>query len=458
MTRWPRSERDSQNSEARDGSMAPHDRRVSAYTSGSASMITEVGTRLVRRLRAAERGLRATAIAMARVRVQFWRARLRRRRLRRVVFIGVTGSTGKTTTKELIAAVASTRLKGAKSEWSRNTLRWVARTVLAVRRDDQFCVVEMSATRASEGSLAEVLKLVQPHIGVVTTVSVDHRSQFGTLEDVAAEKGKLIEALPPTGTAVLNADDPRVLAMRSRAAGRVITFGLAGEASVRAEDVRSAWPERLTFTVRYGGRALPVWTQLCGTQWVTAALAALAIGVAMDVPLAEAVRAVESVSPFTGRMSPVEHADGVTFIRDDWKASLGTIGPALQFMKDARAERKIVVMGTISDYPGNATRWYARVAGEALAVADHVVFVGPGATRALRAQRSPSDDALHAFGTVKDAADFLKGFWRPGDLVLVKGSGTADHLARIVLARTERVECWAPRCGKRILCDVCPRL
>jgi UDP-N-acetylmuramoyl-tripeptide--D-alanyl-D-alanine ligase len=380
-----------------------------------------------------------------------------RRWLRRVVFIGVTGSTGKTTTKDLIAAVLSSQFTGHRNPGSLNKEDSVARTILSTRLRHTFCVQEVAVGAAGPGSIDQRLALVRPRIGVVTNVATDHLAAFGTVEAVAAEKAKLIAALPPDGTAVLNADDPRVLAMRSKCAAAVITYGLAPEAMLRAENIRSIWPERLSFTLLYGGEALPVQTKLCGTHWVPSVLAALAVGLAMGVPLSAAVTAVGAVEPFKGRMSPVSHDDGATFIRDDWKASLSTIPPALDFMKEARAKRKIVIVGTISDSPGS-DRIYASVARQALAVADHVIFVGPLAFASLRAKRHARDDALRAFGTVKDVCEYLRRFLQPGDLVLLKGSNTADHLVRLVLARTTGVECWRAQCGRLDFCDACPLL
>jgi UDP-N-acetylmuramyl pentapeptide synthase/peptidyl-tRNA hydrolase len=388
--------------------------------------------------------------------VAVWRATRRRRLHDDVVFIGVTGSAGKTTAKELIAAVLSSAFRGQKNRGSRNDVYEVARTILAVRRGDRFCVQEIAAGRPRPGgSLPESVALLRPHIGVVTNVGHDHRSVFRTLESTANAKSTLIAAVPPGGTAILNADDPLVLAMRSKAAGRVITFGIAPDAMVRAEDVRSAWPERLTFTLRYEDQVLRVQTQLCGTHWVSAVLAAIAAGLAMQVPLAAAVEAVASTHPAVGRMSAVTHPDGVTFIRDDWKASVATVESALRFMEQARAPRKIVVIGTLSDSPGHSTGTYSRVARRAMAVADHVVFVGPHAQSALRAQRARDDDRLRAFITITAAVEYLQEFWRPGDLVLLKGSAQADHLARIALVRATHVQCWLARCDRRILCDQC---
>ena len=224
----------------------------------------------------------------------------RRVGLRRVVFIGVTGSCGKTTTKELIAAVLASQFQGRKNPGNLNLPLHLAKTIVGVRPWDDFCVLEIAAAiRGKRIALEGPLRLVRPQIGVVTNIGSDHLSAFGTVEAIAAEKGKLIAALPPHGTAVLNADDPHVLAMRARCAGRVLTYGLAPEAMVRAEHISSSWPERLSFTVRYAGQTHEVHTQLCGAHWVPCVLAALAVGIALGVPLATAVQAVQTVPPFS---------------------------------------------------------------------------------------------------------------------------------------------------------------
>lgn len=386
--------------------------------------------------------------------VGFWHyARLHRSKVRDTVFIGVTGSAGKTTTKDLTAAVLATRLRGHVGRGSGNYAHDVAANVLSVRPDDQFRVVEVGANDGP-GSLDKPLALLRPRIGVVISVSTDHYTAFGSIEAIAAEKGKLVRALPPDGVAILNADDPRVLAMREGHAGPIRTFGLSAGADLRAEEVSGAWPDRLSFTLVHAGERVPVRTQLCGTHWVSAALAAVAVGLELGIPLSDAAKAIGEVEPFKGRMNPVELADGVTFIRDDLKASLGTIPPVLEFLRSARAARKILVLGTISDHPGN-NGIYTRVARQALEEVDLLCAVGPGAFFTLRAQKGATGDRVRAFGSVKAATAFLMEFLRPGDLVVLKGSNTSDHLVRILLARSTKVACWQSNCGRMAFCDTC---
>jgi UDP-N-acetylmuramoyl-tripeptide--D-alanyl-D-alanine ligase len=380
----------------------------------------------------------------------------RRHTLGRVLFVAVTGSCGKTTTKDLAAAVLAARGRGRKTPESGNELSIVARTILKTLPWHRFAIAEVAAW--GPDTLGAAVDLFRPRIGVVTNVGSDHYTAFRTLAATAAEKGRLVEALPPDGTAVLNADDPHVLAMRERCAGRVLTYGLSAGAELRGEDVSSAWPERLSFTVVHGDERLRVRTRLCGAHWAPCALAALAVGVAAGVPLAAGGEALARVESPPGRMSPVELVDGITFIRDDYKAPLWSIPPALEFLRAAQARRKVAVIGTIADFPGNPQKKYARVARHAIEVADYVVFVGRNAHSCLRARRHAGDDALRAFATVREVAEFLQDLLRPGDLVLLKGCRRADHLSRLVLARTSGVGCWREACARGNFCEHCPLL
>ena len=173
-----------------------------------------------------------------------------------------------------------------------------------------------------------------------------------------------------------------------------------------------------------------VHTQLVGTHWVHCVLAALAVGLAMGVPLGVSAEAIQTVLPVKRRLCPVEYENEVTCIWDNAKAPLWSIPPALEILKQARAKRKIVVIGTISDYAGNSDRKYQSVARQALDVADHVIFVGSRADKCLKARKSPEDDSLQAFYSVETASEYLHALLKPGDLILLKGS-IKDRLEEI---------------------------
>jgi aminoacyl-tRNA hydrolase len=335
----------------------------------------------------------------------------------------------------MIAAVLSSHYKGYKSPGNGNVALDVIRSTFHTRWEYKFCVQEFTVGGLGELiSIEKQYQMFKPQLGVVTTVGDDHISAHGSREAIAADKGQLISALPNDGTAILNADDHLVLAMQSRCKGRILTYGLSPDAMLRAEDIRDDWPNRLSLTVLYEGESVRVQTQLCGAYLVPNVLAAMAVGQTMGVSLQSAAAALAGVAPVEGRMCPVLSPDGVTFLCDHAKAPVWAIPSALDFMRRATAKRKIIILGTLSDYIEDRNPMYARVASQALGVADYVFFVGRWASRCLRAKRHAEDHALQAFVTVDHINQFLKGFLEPGDLVLLKGSGHTDQLSRIVSA------------------------
>lgn len=380
-------------------------------------------------------------------------AHLHRDHLASVVFIAVTGSRGKTTTKDLIAGVLSSRHCGSKSTGSNNCGLDVANDVLAVRPDEAFFVQELGAW--GPGTLDAGLALIRPQVSVITNFGNDHYSAFHGPRGAQAEKSKLVIGLDSSGVAVLNWDDPLVRELAERTQARVISYGRAADADVRAFDVGSAWPEHLSFTVAHGAEHARVRTRLLGEHLLGSALAALAVGLAFGLTLPEVVKDLETAEPTARRMSAVTHPDGVTFIRDDFKAPADSIPDVLEFMAHAVATRKILVFGRISDYPGRSRRIYTDVARQALAIADAVVFVG---RRAVDLWGEEHGTSPYVFGSVAQATGFLSGYLCAGDLVLLKGSGPTDHLERILLSRQQPVSCWLTDCGLATSCDACELL
>lgn len=379
-------------------------------------------------------------------------ASVKRRRLTGTTFIGITGSAGKTTTKTLLAILLGPGTTSPPR--GSNRLASAVRLIMRTRRGDAFCVAEVAAWR--KGSIAEKACLIRPQVAVVTRIGLDHHKAFRTLEGVAHEKRALVEALPDNGTAVLNADDPYVIAMAEGFPGRLVTFGTAADATLRAEGIRSSWPDPLEFTLHVDGRSLPVRTRLHGKQSATPVLAALAAAHSVGIGLDGAIEKVAGFDAVAGRMSPVD-AGGVTFIRDDNKAPAWAFDLLLEFIADSRAARTILVVGTLSDYAGSSDTTYRSLARRALAVADGVAFVGPQAHH-VRKLAVESHGALHTFPTVREATEHFAADLQDGDLVVLKGSKRADHLSRILLNRTVGVECWREACRRGNFCDTCDLL
>jgi UDP-N-acetylmuramoyl-tripeptide--D-alanyl-D-alanine ligase len=367
-------------------------------------------------------------------------------------FIGVTGSAGKTTTKDLLHAALARRYRTVKSEDSNNQLYNVARTLLSVRPRTQFCVQEVGLNRP--GVIREMAELLRPHVGIITIIGTDHLSHFLSREAIAAEKGWLIERLEPSGIAVLNADDPLVAAMARRTAASIVTFGFRADADFRGEVLDTRYPARLALEVRHRGVATRIDSRLYGKHHAVSALAAFAAAVSVGADAEDAAAGIGACEPMLGRLSLHPTQSGVTFIRDDFKAPAWSLGAALKFMAEAEANRKIVVLGTLSDRSESSRRVYRDAATAALEAADQVVIVGDSAPERARRLQDTGPGRLHGFTTVREAAEWLRSFAKAGDLVLLKGS-LADHLARIPLSFDREVGCWRSRCGRGVFCDHC---
>ena len=368
-------------------------------------------------------------------------------------FVGVTGSAGKTTTKDLLHLALARRHRCVKNTDSNNQLYGVARALLAVGPRTRFCVQELGLSQPD--GIGAMVRLLQPHVGIVTNVGQDHFTSFGSQEAIAAEKGRLIEQLPASGLAVLNADDALVSAMARRTAAAVVTFGLNAGADFQGEVLEACWPARLALQVRHGAQSMRIDTRLYGAHHVSSVLAAYSAAVSLGVAVEDAAAAIGAYEPMLGRVSVHRTRRGVTFIRDDLKAPEWSLGAVLQFMTEARASRKIAIIGTISDIPGSPRRAYRRAVAAALAATDHVLLVGDLAPRRAQRLADLAPGRLHGVATVRAAADWLAGFAQPGDLVLLKGSMAADHLARIALSVDQPVGCWRQRCRRHIFCDHC---
>ena len=190
--------------------------------------------------------------------------------------VGVTGSIAKTSTKEAIAAVLASRFTTLRSEGNQNNEIGVPLTVLRMRSEHEAVVLEMGMYVG--GEIAELARIARPRVGVVTAVQPVHLLRIGSLKAIESAKGELLEALPPEGTAVLNADDPIVRRMGSRSVARSVTYGFAADADVGAEDVASAGLEGMRFKLRADGRRRPLTIPTLGRLSVHNALAGAAVG------------------------------------------------------------------------------------------------------------------------------------------------------------------------------------
>jgi len=350
-------------------------------------------------------------------------ARYRRERFGGPV-VAITGTNGKTGTKELTAAALSPRFKVHKSERNLNNLVGVPLTVLAAPMEAEAMVVECGASLP--GEIARQREIVRPDVAVVTNVDAGHLEGFGSREAVLAEKVALLEGAP---TAVVG-DRPPALAERARgAARRVITVSAGGHADWRAEDVRLLEDGRAAFRVKGVGVELP----LRGRHMVDNALVALAVADALGVPLADAAGALAQVVLPGGRMEVFE-TGGMTVVNDCYNANPASVAAALDSVSLMRAKRRlVVVIGTMRELGAESAALHREAAERVLAAKPDVV--------AAIGDFVPAFDALGAAAAAvrvrgadpQAVVPELRELLRPGDLVLLKASrGVA--LERIIPA------------------------
>lgn len=348
-----------------------------------------------------------------------------------VKVVGVTGSVGKTTTKEMVAAVLSQRYETLKNEGNLNNEIGLPLTLLRLEPHHQRAVLEMGMY--ARGEIAALAAIARPHIGVVTNVGPSHLSRLGSLEAIAEAKAELVEALPADGVAVLNADDAQVRAMAARTAATVFTYGLDPGADLWADQVDSLGLDGISFWLHYAGEQLFVKVPLLGRHSVHTALAAAAVGLVDSLTWQEILDGLQDPKGQL-RLVVVPGINDCTLLDDTYNASPASMLAALNLLADLNG-RKIAALGGMLELGHLEPEGHEKVGVRAATVVDELVAVGDLGRRigqaALRA--GLSGEQVHFAADNAAAAQVLKRVIEPGDIVLVKGS-RALQMEEIVAA------------------------
>lgn len=336
--------------------------------------------------------------------------------------VAVTGSVGKTTTKDLLAELLAPLGELVAPPGSYNNEIGLPLTVLRARPSTATLVLEMGADRV--GNIAHLTSVAPPDVAVVLRVGNAHLGVFGGIEQVARAKSELVTGLLPTGTAVLNADDPRVAAMAALAPGSVLTYGRADGAAVRATDVRLDSAGHPVFTLRAGDAApLEVRLALVGEHHVTNALAAASVALHAGRDPREVAADLATAGPRSPhRMRVVDRPDGIRIIDDSYNANPDSVRAGLRALVGLAGEgqgrrRAVAVLGAMLELgPDSAAEHRALGAAAAELGVDVVLTVGPEAAPAAEAAGGLGVEDLAA------AQAWLEANLRRGDVVLLKGS------------------------------------
>lgn len=345
---------------------------------------------------------------------------------RELTVVGMTGSSGKTTVKDMTAAVLGAVGPTVAPPGSYNTEIGLPLTACRVEPETRFLVLEYSARRV--GHIARLTRLVRPHAAAVLNVGQAHLGEFGSREAIGVAKGELVAALDAGGTAVLNADDPVVAGMAARTAARVLTFGF-GDADVRARRVRLDELARPAFQLLLPG-AEPADLQLgfSGRHQVPNALAAAALAHAVGVPAPTIVAALTAARPASRwRMELSELPGGVLVVNDAYNANPDSVRAALQALADLAGGRRRcwLVLGEMAELGSAGPAAHAEVGRQAAEFGvSRLVAVGNAAQPAAESARAAGVDSC-LVADAAAAASALRGRLRAGDVVLVKGSRAA---------------------------------
>jgi UDP-N-acetylmuramoyl-tripeptide--D-alanyl-D-alanine ligase len=363
------------------------------------------------------------------------------RRLADLTVVGVTGSSGKTSTKDLLAQVLARLGPTVAPPGSFNNELGHPYTVLRATPATRYLVLENSARGI--GHIRYLTEIAPPRIGVVLNVGSAHLGEFGSREAIAQAKGELVEALPADGVAVLNADDPLVTAMASRTRARVVFVGEAASADVRAVEVTTDELGRAAFTVLAAGESAPVRLRLVGTHHVGNALAAAAVALECGMTLPEVAQALSAAEPVSRwRMEVTERPDGVVVINDAYNAnpeSMRAALKALASMARARQARSIAVLGPMAELGPDGPAEHDALGRLAVRLdITRLIAVGEPARPIQHGAALEGSWAGEATWVpdVGSALSVLRAELRPGDVVLVKASRAAS-LERVAIALTD---------------------
>jgi UDP-N-acetylmuramoyl-tripeptide--D-alanyl-D-alanine ligase len=341
--------------------------------------------------------------------------------------VAVTGANGKTSTKDMTAAVVATRLRTHASPESFNNEVGLPVTLLGAAIDTEVVVAEMGARRAGDVTL--LCAIAQPDIVVVTNVGVAHLEIFGSWERIVEASAEPIDALGSDGIAMLNADDPVVSTFADRVRGEVVTFGVSPSAQVRADDVVLGADGRASFRVVHDDADAPVSLGVAGEHMVSNALAAIAVGLSLGIPLEEGAAALADATLSHWRMETFTTDSGIRVVNDAYNANPESVAAALKAARWMAGEGHLIaVLGTMAELGPISLKEHERVGELAARLrVDRLITVGssarPIATAGVREGVEP--DHVAAYDAPDDALEDVRRWARPGDLVLFKGSRVA---------------------------------
>jgi len=341
-------------------------------------------------------------------------------RMLRPIVVGVTGSVGKTTTKDMIAAVLNKKYPTLKNEGNLNTEVGLPLTVFRLETSHRAAVLEMGMR--GPGQISYLAGIAQPQIGVITNIGKTHIELLGSVENIARAKRELLDALPDSGTAVLNGDDEWCRKLGARFAGEKIYYGTDDRSDVYATEIRSRQERGIVFTAHFGPHTQEMSVPLPGRHNVTNAMAAVAVGWRLGVEPAAIARGLARFSPSKMRLEVIE-TERFRIINDAYNANPQSMRAAITVLGELAGGRRVAVLGDMLELGEHGPAGHREVGEFAGQNVDLLLTVGPQARLiAAAAAAWLPEGAVHSFATNAEAAAFLQAVVNDGDTVLIKGS------------------------------------
>jgi UDP-N-acetylmuramoyl-tripeptide--D-alanyl-D-alanine ligase len=348
--------------------------------------------------------------------------------------IGITGSVGKTSTKELAYSVLSQRYCTLKSPGNRNSILGLPPVLLQLQPKHQYAVLEMGMY--TTGEIARLCELAKPTIGVVTMVGPVHLERAGSLEAIVAAKRELVEALPADGTAILNKDNARVMSMAAHTKAQVFTYGLNPSAHIWADNIESMGLEGMRFTLHHGQETLNIQAPLLGRHSVHTALRAAAVGLVTGLSWEQIITGL-SHSQAQLRLVAASGPKGSTIIDDTYNSSPDSAMAALNLLNDLDG-RHVAVLGDMLELGYLEEEGHRLVGRRAADVAQVLITLGKRARwmaeEALKVGMPA--DRVFMVDDMETAVSTLQEIIQPQDMILIKGS-LGMNMSRIVAALGE---------------------
>src|SRR6266436_64966 len=341
--------------------------------------------------------------------------------------LAITGSNGKTSTKDFGASVLGRKFRVTKTQGNFNNHVGLPRTILEATARDEVAVWEIGMNHP--GEVAALAKIAAPAAAIITNIGIAHIEFMGTREAIAKEKGALAEAVGAEGTVILNADDPFSKGIAGRTRARVIFAGTK-DGTIRAIDIQQS-ADGSEFTILEGGHQCRAQLPVPGLHMVQNGLLAVAAGRAFGLSLEEATAGLAS-APLTKARLQIKEINGVQFLDDSYNANPDSMKAALQTLVELDTDgKRIAVLGEMRELGEETQRGHEEVGEEAAAFGiDQLIGIGEMGAVISRAAEDAGLEKSAAVGSTSEAAELLRNIAVPGDLVLIKGSR---------LARTENV-------------------